>query len=66
MRSWMRWLPLIAGLALAFVVVSAVVRAVGQGSWGPLEQVAWIPAVVPACMPGVYRRCRPHRQRQAG
>lgn len=66
MRSQMRWLPVIAGLALAFVVVSAVVRAIGQGSWGPVEEVAWIAAVVPACMPSTYRRCLPHRHRQAG
>jgi hypothetical protein len=66
MRSWTRWLSVIAGLALAFVVVSAVVRAIGQSSWGPVEEVAWIPAVIPACMPGAYRRCLPHRYRQAG
>jgi hypothetical protein len=62
----MRWLPVIAGLALTFVVVSAVVKAVGQGSWGPVEEVLWVAAVVPACMPGAYRRCLPHRHRQAG
>ena len=66
MRSRMRWLPVIAGLALAFVAVSSVVRAIGQGSWGPIAEVLWIPAVLPACMPGAYRRCLPRRGRQAG
>lgn len=67
MRSWTRWLPVITGLALAFVVVRAVVLAVGQGGWGPIEEVAWVPAVLPACLPGAYRRrCLPHRYRQAG
>jgi hypothetical protein len=66
MRSQMRWVPVIAGLALAFVVLSAVVKAVGQGSWGPVEEVLWVAAVVPSCLPGAYRRCRPLRHRQAG
>lgn len=66
MISWMRWLPVIAVLALAFVAVSAAVQSIGQGSWTPVEEVLWIPAVIPACMPGTYRRCLPRRSRQAG
>ena len=67
MRVRTRWLPLIAGLALAFVAVSSVVLAVRQNSWGPVADGGWIPAViVAACWPGEYRRCRPRRGRQAG
>jgi hypothetical protein len=67
MRLRTRWLPVIAGLALAFVAVSSVVQAVGQRSWGPIAEGLWIPAVVvAACWPGAYRRCLPRRDRQAG
>ncbi len=67
MRAWTRWLPLIAGLALAFVAVSSAVLAVRQHSWGPVAEGLWIPAVaVAACGPGAYRRCLPRRGRRAG
>ena len=67
MRAWTRWLTLIAGLALAFVIVSSVVLAVRENSWGPVADGAWIPAVIVAsCWPGAYRRCRPRRGRPAG
>ena len=63
----MRWLPVIAGLALAFIAVGSVVQAIGQGSWGPIAEALWIPAVSsrPACR-ARYRRCLPRRGRQAG
>jgi hypothetical protein len=67
MRVWTRWLPLVAGLALAFVAVSSVVLAVGQHSWDPVAEGLWIPAVgVAACWPGTHRRCLGRRGRQAG
>jgi hypothetical protein len=67
MKPWMRWLQVIARLALVFVVVSSIVQAVRQGSWGPIAEGLWIPAVVVAtCWPGTYRRCLPRRNRQAG
>ena len=67
MTPRMRRLAVVAGLALAFVAVSSVVQAVRQGSWGPIAEGLWIPAaVVAACWPGPYRRCRPRRRRQAG
>jgi hypothetical protein len=66
MRSWTRWLYLIAGVAAAFVAVSSIVLAVRQGSWAPVISVGWIPAVVVATWPGTYRRCLPRRNGQAG
>ena len=67
MKPRTRRLEVIAGLALVFVAVSSVVQAVRQGSWGPIAEGLWIPAViVAACWPGPYRRCLPRRHRQAG
>ena len=65
MRSWTRWLYLIAGLVAVFVAVSSIVQAVGQGSWAPIISVGWIPAVVIAAWPGTYRRCLPRRRSPA-
>jgi hypothetical protein len=39
MRSWTRWLYLIAGLVAVFVAVSSIVQAVRQGSWAPVISV---------------------------
>ena len=64
MKLWARWLQVAAVLAVAIVAVSAVVQAVRQGSWGPVETVGWLPAVVVVAWPGAYRatgRCRPRR-----
>ena len=67
MTSRMRRLSVIAALVLLFVAVSSVVLAVRQGSWWPIAEDLWIPAVVVACWPGMYRsRCLPRRDRQAG
>jgi hypothetical protein len=67
MRAWTRGLQVIAGLALVLVAVSSVVQAIRQGSWGPIAEGLWIPAVVvAACWPGTYRRCLPRRNRPAG
>jgi len=54
-KSWTRWLYLIAGVAAAFVAVSSIVLAVRRGSWTPIISVGWIPAVVVATWPGTYR-----------
>jgi hypothetical protein len=56
----------ITGLAVAFVAVSSVVQAIRQGSWGPIAEVSWLPAVIVASWPGTYRRCLPRRNQQAG
>lgn len=61
MKSWTRWLYLIAGLAGASVAVSSVVQAVRLGSWAPIVSVGWLPAVIAAAWPGTYRRCLPWR-----
>jgi hypothetical protein len=63
MRPWVRWLYVIAGVATAFVAVSALVQSVRQGSWTPVVSVGWLPAVVVAAWPGTYRRCLPGRRR---
>jgi len=52
---------------VAIVAVSSVVAAIRQGSWGPIADGLWIPAVVVATWrPDMYRRCLPRRNRQAG
>jgi hypothetical protein len=51
---------------VAIVAVSAIVQAIRQGSWGPIGEVGWLPAVIVAAWPGTYRRCLPRRNRQAG
>ena len=66
MGSRPRWWQVIAGLAGAIVAVSATVQAIRQGSWGPIVEVGWLPAVIVAAWPGTYRRCLPRRDRQAG
>jgi hypothetical protein len=49
------------------VAVSSVVQAIKQGSWGPIIEVGWLPAVVVATWwPGTRRRCLPRRQGSAG
>jgi hypothetical protein len=47
-----RWLYLIAGLAAVFVAVAATAQAIRQGSWAPIAEVAWLPAVIVASWPG--------------
>ena len=66
MKSCARWWQVIAGLAVAIFAVSATVQAIRQGSWGPIVEVGWLPAVIVATWPGTYRRCLPRRNRQAG
>jgi hypothetical protein len=66
MRPRTRWLFLIATLAAAFVSVSSVAASIRQGSWGPIESVGWIPAVIVATWPGVSRRCLARRRGSNG
>lgn len=66
MKAQTRWLYLLAGLAVAFVAVSSTVQAIRQGSWSPIIEVGWVPAVVVAAWPGTRRRCLPRRRHPAG
>jgi hypothetical protein len=69
MKRWARWMQVAAGLAVGLVAVSAAVQAVREGSWGPVETVAWLPAIVVAAWPGTYGaagRCRPRRGAAGG
>ena len=65
MKSWKRWLYLISGLAVVFVAVASAVQAIRQGSWGPIGEVCWLPAVIIGTWPGTYRRCLPRRNVRA-
>ena len=65
MRSWKRWLYLIAGLAAVLVAAASAAQAIRQGSWTPVISVAWLPAVIVACWPGSGRRCLPRRRTPA-
>ena len=66
MRSKVRWVYIIAGIAAAFVAVSSIVQAIRLGSWTPIISVGWIPAVIVATWPGARRRCLPGRRRASG
>ena len=66
MKSWKRWLYLIAGLAAVFVAAASVAQAIRQDSWAPVASVAWLPAVIVAAWPGSGRRCLPRRRTLAG
>ena len=70
MRSWIRVLWLVAGLAALVVVGSTIALAVRQGSWSPILSMGWFPAVVVACaVPagrrGTAGRCWPRRSGRA-
>ena len=49
MRSWIRALWLVAGLAALVVTGSTIALAVRQGSWSPILSMSWFPAIVVAC-----------------
>jgi hypothetical protein len=66
MKPWERWLYLVAGLAALVVAAAAIAQAIRQGSWGPVESVAWLPAVIAASWPGSGRGCLRRRRTQAG
>ena len=58
-----RWLPVVAGLALAFIAVGSAVQAVVQHSWGPITDGILIPAVIaPAGRAPAAAACRAGRQ----
>lgn len=57
MRVRTRWLYLISALVAAFVAASVIAAAIRQSSWGPVESVGWLPAVIVATWPGSSRRC---------
>lgn len=59
-RTW--WRYAVPGLLAAIVLGSSIVLAIGQGSWTPVEQTAWLPAVFVAVLPGGRSRaCLPRR-----
>lgn len=66
MKPWTRWAYVIAGFAVAVVAVSSVVQAIRQGTWSPLIETGWLPAVVVAIWPGTRRRCLPRWRHPAG
>jgi hypothetical protein len=67
MKRYARGMYVITALAVLVVAVSSVVAAVRQGSWGPIIEVGWLPAVVVATWwPGRRGRCLPGRQGSAG
>ena len=56
------WLYAVSGLAVAIVLGSSIALAVRQGSWTPVEEIGWLPAVFIAVLPGGRRRsCLPRR-----
>ena len=63
-KTALRVVQVVAGLAAGLVAVSAVVQAVRQGSWAPIESVSWLLAViVAATWPGTRRAgCWPRRR----
>jgi hypothetical protein len=65
-KSWKRWLYLVAGLAAAFVAVASAAQAIRQDSWTPIVTAGWLPAVIVATWPGSGRRCLPRRRTPAG
>ncbi|HEY6278074.1 MAG TPA: hypothetical protein VIX86_17275 [Streptosporangiaceae bacterium] len=62
----MKLLYLVSGLAVALVAVASIAQAVRQGSWAPIIEVGWLPAVIIAIWPGTRRRCVPRRRNAGG
>jgi hypothetical protein len=62
MRTWKRWLYLVAGLTAVFVAAASAAQAIREGSWAPVASVAWLPAVIAAAWPGSGRRCLSRRR----
>ena len=64
MKRWTWWLYAVVGLA---VLGSSIALAVRQGSWTPVEEIGWLPAVLIAALPAERRRsCLPRRGSRAG
>jgi hypothetical protein len=64
-KSWKRWLYLVAGAAAVLVAAASVAQAIRQDSWAPVTSVAWLPVVVAAAWPGSGRRCLSRRRTPA-
>ena len=62
MKTWRRWLYVVAGLAAGLVAVASAAQAIRQGSWAPVASVAWLPVVIAVAWPGSGRRCLPRRR----
>lgn len=58
MQTPKAWYWTIFWLGATFVVVSTIVSAARQGSWGPVEEMSWFPAVPIAVTGARYRGCR--------
>ena len=59
------WMYAVSGLAAAIVIASSILLAVRQGSWTPVEETGWLPAVLFAVLPGRRgRSCLPRRGRR--
>lgn len=59
----LRIVQVIAGLAAGLVAVSAVVQAVRQGSWAPIDSVSWLLVVIAVTWPRTRRTgCWPRRR----
>ena len=65
MKSWKRWLYLVAGAAAVLVAAASVAQAIRLDSWAPVISVAWLPAVIAAAWPGSGRRCLSRRRTPA-
>lgn len=48
MRTPKAWFWAVVLMAAAVVVISTIVAAARQGSWGPVEEMSWFPAVLAA------------------
>ena len=58
MRTSKAWFWTIFWVAATFVIASTIVSAARQGSWGPVEEMAWFPAVLIAVTGTDCRGCR--------
>ena len=63
MRPCKRWLLLLPGLAGVFVAVAVAAQAIRQGSWTPVAEMGWLPAVIVASGSGSGRCSWPRRRR---
>ena len=62
-KTALRVVQVVAGLAAVLVAVSAVVQAVRQGSWAPVDSVSWLLVVIAVTWPRTGRAaCRPRRR----
>lgn len=57
MRTSKAWFWTVFWAGATFVVVSTIVSAARQGSWAPVEEMSWFPAVLLAVTGRGYRGC---------